>query len=51
MEALARAVGYLGERDFTWKIKVDNLAFIQETGTRQELRFRHDLAPRQLELA
>jgi hypothetical protein len=41
---LAAATGHLSARDLTWRLTIDNLAFIQVTSNRQVLGFRHALA-------
>jgi 2'-5' RNA ligase len=43
---LAAVVAHLSDRDFSWRMTVTNLAFIQERDGRQELRFRYDLTGR-----
>jgi 2'-5' RNA ligase superfamily len=40
---LAQIVRLLSDRDFNWKITVDNLALIYDTGSKQELKSRFDL--------
>lgn len=40
---LPNIVRWLNERDFSWEFTVDNLAFIHDSGTSQELHFRFDL--------
>jgi 2'-5' RNA ligase superfamily len=40
---LPTIVRWLNERDFTWEFTVDNLAFIHDTGVRQELHSRYDI--------
>ena len=39
-QRLADVIVWLSERDFTWTITVDNLAYIDDTGTEQLLRLR-----------
>lgn len=39
-ETLGQIVRLLGERDFSWEISVDNLAFIHNTGAQQVLRWQ-----------
>lgn len=38
--ALAEAVRLLSTRDFAWELPIDNLAIIEDTGKKQELRRR-----------
>ncbi|PZN09218.1 MAG: hypothetical protein DIU69_08940 [Bacillota bacterium] len=38
-----RAVEFLLNRDLYWEVIIDNVALIDDTGTRQELRLRFDL--------
>ncbi len=40
---LPTIVPWLNERDFTWEFTVDNLAFIHDTGVRQELHSRYEI--------
>jgi len=39
-ERLPGIIGYLNSVDLDWEVRIDNLALILDTGTRQELRFR-----------
>jgi 2'-5' RNA ligase len=41
-ENVASIVGFLSERNLNWNITIDNIAFICDTGTNQELKFRYD---------
>jgi len=40
---LAQIIRHLSERDFNWRITVDNIALIYDTGTAQELKYRFEL--------
>ena len=40
---LPEIVQWLNQHDFTWEFTVDNLAFIHDTGIRQELHSRYDI--------
>ncbi len=42
-ENLPSIVRWLNERDFTWEITVNNIAFIQDTGTEQVLKARFEI--------
>ncbi len=42
-EKLSQIIVYLGKRSFDWKMTVDNVAIIQDTGSKQELRGRFAL--------
>ena len=42
-ENLPQIVRRLSERDFAWEFTVDNLALIQDTGVKQELKARFDI--------
>jgi 2'-5' RNA ligase len=42
-DILARMVHYLSERDFTWRISIDNITFIYDPGTGQEVKYRFQL--------
>jgi 2'-5' RNA ligase len=42
-ENLPSIVGWLNERDFNWEITVNNIAFIQDTGTEQVLKARFEI--------
>jgi 2'-5' RNA ligase len=42
-ENLSQIIPFLAERDFNWEITVNNLAFIHDTGTKQELKSRFDI--------
>ena len=42
-ENLPSIVRWLSERDFNWEITVNNIAFIQDTGTEQVLKARFDI--------
>ena len=45
-ENLPSIVRWLNERDFTWEITVNNIAYIQDTGTEQVLKARFDIPQR-----
>ncbi len=40
---LSQIIPFLAERDFNWEITVNNLAFIHDTGTKQEMKSRFDI--------
>jgi 2'-5' RNA ligase len=40
---LSQIIPFLAERDFNWEITVNNLAFIYDTGTKQEMKSRFDI--------
>jgi hypothetical protein len=40
---LSQIVPFLAGRDFNWEITVNNLAFIYDTGTKQELKACFDI--------
>jgi 2'-5' RNA ligase len=40
---LLQIIPFLAERDFNWEITVNNLAFIYDTGTKQEMKSRFDI--------
>jgi 2'-5' RNA ligase len=40
---LAHIVRYLSKRSFSWQVTVDNLTFIGNSGTGQEIKFRYAL--------
>jgi hypothetical protein len=40
---LSQIIPFLAERDFNWEITVNNLAFIYNTGTEQEMKSRFDI--------
>src|SRR6266487_2775025 len=42
-ENLSQIIPFLAERDFNWEITVNNLAFIYDTGTKQEMKSRFDI--------
>src|SRR6266480_4235444 len=42
-ENLSQIIPFLAERDFSWEITVNNLAFIYDTGTKQEMKSRFDI--------
>src|SRR6266487_1202151 len=42
-DILARMIHYLGERDFNWRILIDNIIFIYDPGTGQEVKYRFQL--------
>ena len=42
-DILARIVHYLSESDFTWRILIDNITFIYDSGTGQEVKYRFQL--------
>jgi 2'-5' RNA ligase len=42
-ENLSQIIPFLAERDFNWEITVNNLAFIHDTGTNQEMKSRFDI--------
>jgi 2'-5' RNA ligase len=42
-ENLSQIIPFLAERDFNWEITVNNLAFIHDTGTKQEMKYRFDI--------
>ena len=41
---LSQIIPFLVERDFNWEITVNNLAFIYDTGTKQEMKSRFDIS-------
>jgi len=43
-ENLSQIIPFLAERDFNWEITVTNIAFIYDTGTKQELKSRFDIS-------
>ena len=42
-DKLSQMIPLLAERDFNWDITVNNIAFIHDTGTKQELKTRFDI--------
>jgi 2'-5' RNA ligase len=42
-DILAHMIPYLSERDFTWRILIDNIVFIYDPGTGQEVKYRFQL--------
>ena len=42
-DKLSQIIPFLAERDFNWEITVNNLAFIYDTGTKQEMMSRFDV--------
>jgi 2'-5' RNA ligase len=42
-ENLSQIIPFLAERDFNWEITVNNLAFIYDTGTKQEMKSRFNI--------
>jgi 2'-5' RNA ligase len=42
-ENLASIVRWLNERDFSWEITINNIAFVQDTGTEQVLKARFEI--------
>ena len=42
-ENLSHIIPFLAERDFDWEITVNNLAFIHDTGTKQEMKSRFEI--------
>jgi hypothetical protein len=42
-ENLPPIVRWLNEHDFNWETTVNNIAFIQDTGTKQVLKARFDI--------
>jgi 2'-5' RNA ligase len=42
-ENLSQIIPFLAERDFNWEITVNNLAFMHDTGTEQEMKYRFDI--------
>jgi len=43
-ENLSQIIPFLAERDFNWEITVNNIAFIYDTGTKQEMKSRFDIS-------
>jgi hypothetical protein len=43
-ENLSQIIPFLAERDFNWEFTVNNIARIYDTGTKQELKSRFDIA-------
>jgi 2'-5' RNA ligase len=41
---LSQIIPFLANRDFNWEITVDNIAFIYDTGTKQELKSRFEIS-------
>jgi 2'-5' RNA ligase len=42
-ENLSQIIPFLAKRDFDWEISVNNLAFIHDSGTKQEMKARFDI--------
>jgi 2'-5' RNA ligase len=40
IDKLADITRYLGGKDFSWQVNIDNLALIYDTGTKQELKHK-----------